>query len=214
MDYYDQLIYESIKASTESNPCDLVQILFHVDGRDKSILLYEQLKYGLQRLITNGKIREISPHKFIGSEREEESKAFSGLSIEEYQQACQDYRTYFEEIYGSIDSDDDELDYQKLIIKWKLPTRITTIEEELDKAEILIKEIENVLDPNEAGIFDFEESDEFIEIPIYGRDSNEVTDSIYSLIKDVFKKHPCPSGSYIIRIYNESGEGFVSDLIL
>lgn len=205
MDYYDQLIYEAIQSSTPSGPCDLVYIFGYVDGRDKSVLSHDQLNGGLQRLIEDGRIKEIIPHKFILTKGEEAS-SFSGLSIPQYEQACLDYLDYFEKIAGPRDDDDEDdgLDFQKVLIMWKLPSGQSANFEDLDKVQGLVNELMKVLDKDEAGIFDFGGIEGFIEVPIYGKEGDEATDAIYSLIIDVFNAYPTPAGSHIVRVDDEN----------
>jgi len=205
MDYYDQLIYEAIQSSTPSGPCGLVYILGYVDGRDKSILSHDQFNGGLQRLIEDGRIKEVLPHKFIATKGEEAS-SFSGLSIPQFEQAYLDYREAFEKIAGPIDDDvlDDGLDFQKVLIMWKLPNGRCANFEDLDQVQGLVNELEKVLDEDEAGIFDFGGIEGFIEVPIYGKEGDEATDTIYSLIIDVFTAYPKPPGSHIVRVDDEN----------
>ena len=88
-------VSERASGHTPEQPQDLVGIIYHVDGRMKITLLYDELARRLQRLIENGRIAELPRHKFYEVTDGSAPRTFSGLTREEQSQAEEAYRKRF-----------------------------------------------------------------------------------------------------------------------
>lgn len=87
----DRAIFKAIKNIKEDHPQNLVNILGVVDSQQKLILTYEELQDGLQRLIANGQVAEASPGHYFDPAGQPHSSEFSGISTEDYKEACHEY---------------------------------------------------------------------------------------------------------------------------
>ena len=91
----DNYIFEALRGSTKAHPQDLVDVLYHVDGRMKLVMSLDELAGGLLRLIEQGKIGESDRHRFYEITDGTPPKPFSGLTLDEYRQVCEAYQKWF-----------------------------------------------------------------------------------------------------------------------
>jgi hypothetical protein len=142
------------------------------------------------------------------------TKAFSGLSEEEHDAACRQYRKMFEAILREIESEP-ELDLGPLVI-----CRLTfegdggfsdeAQETADDLAEMMAQILPNV---GHADVNGFERSSEYINILIYGAGSNAEVDLVYDAVAPLFRVFPARAGSCIIRHYDNRQREVISDLV-
>jgi hypothetical protein len=99
---FDTRIFEAVEGGTLEKPHDLVQILAYVDSREKLVLSHEELSGGLQRLVEQGRIAELPRHRFYRTADDSAPRTFSGLTLEEYREACEAYRKWFWKTYKEL----------------------------------------------------------------------------------------------------------------
>ena len=97
---FDIRILEAIKGATRGKPKDLAGILAYVDSRERVVLTHQEMEGGLRRLVESECVAEASDHRFYEISAEVERRAFSGLTPEDYQQACEEYRQRFWETHA------------------------------------------------------------------------------------------------------------------
>lgn len=212
----DRSIFKAIKGHTEDNPQDLVGILACVDSQEKMLLTHEELSGGLQRLIQGNQIAEVAPHKYVDTAGRTFSPSFSGLSAGDHERACQEYGRWFEEqarLAHNKEPSEDDFSSQKLVIRWKLSGNDYATDDDEDAAEVFAVQIERILDQtHRAEVNGFEFGPGYIDILIFGKETDDDTDEIYADIVSIFRSFGCPPGSNIIREY-EGGDEIVSDTI-
>jgi hypothetical protein len=212
----DRSIFKAIKGHTEDKPQDLVGILAYVDSREKLLLTHEELSGGLERLIRGNQIAEVVPHKFVDTAGRPYSHNFSRLSLSDHEQACQAYRKWFEEqcrLFDNRESSEDDFSRQKVVIRWKLSGSDYATDDDEDSAEVFADQIEPILNQSHrAEVNGFEFGPGYIDILIFGKETDDDTDEIYADIVSAFRSFGCPPGSCIIREYEGRGE-VVSDTI-
>ena len=93
--HLDRRVSEAVALLTREEPADLVHILHYVDSREKLTLSRDELARALERLIARGKIVEITPLHFAPADASEGPGSFSGVSAEQYQNACDKYAGQF-----------------------------------------------------------------------------------------------------------------------
>jgi hypothetical protein len=99
---FDDRIFEAVRGGTQDKPRDLVDIFAYVDSREKVVLSQQELVGGLQRLIEQGRIGELSRHRFHEVIVGPAPRTFSGLTPVEYEQACEAYRKWFWKTYKEL----------------------------------------------------------------------------------------------------------------
>jgi hypothetical protein len=213
----DRRIFKAIKGHSESNPQDLVSILAYVDSQERLVLTHEELSGGLQRLIESGQIAESRPHKYFDTAGQSHSRVFSGLSLQDHEEACQAYRKWFWEQGRKVQNrkpSGNDLTRQKIVIRWKLKGDEYATDADEDAAEALTEQIDPILRQNEqAEINGFEFGPGYIDILIFGRETDDDTDTVYADIVTAFRAFGCPPGSCIMRQYEDRDEEVISDTV-
>jgi hypothetical protein len=193
----------------------LVDIIAAVDSQERLVLSHEELDGGLRRLSEAGRIREVERLRFCAAVGDG-TKAFSGLSEEEHDTACRQYRKMFEAILREIESEPEpELDLEPLVI-----CRLTfegdggfsdeAQETADDLAEMMAQILPNVA---HADVNGFERSSGYINILIYGAGTNAEVDLVYGAVAPLFRAFPARTGSCIIRHYDNRQREVISDLV-
>ena len=95
---FDTRILEAVNGSTREKPKDLASILAYVDFRERLLLTHQEMAGGLCRLVEQGLIAEVADHRFHEVAPTGTPGAFSGLTPEKYQQACEAYQERFRAI--------------------------------------------------------------------------------------------------------------------
>ena len=214
---FDRRILKAIKSHSETAPQDLVGILAYVDSQEKLVLTHEELSGGLQRLIESGEIAEATPHKYFDTAGQSHSRGFSGLSLQDHEEACQAYRKWFWEQYRKVQNkepSEDDFTRQKIVIRWKLKGDEYATDADEDAAEALTEQIDSILRQNKrAEINGFEFGPGCIDILIFGKETDDDTDAIYAAIVATFRGFGCPPGSCVIRQYEYRDEEVISDTV-
>ena len=212
----DRSIFKAIKGHTPENPCDLVGILYFVDGRERLVLSHEELSGGLQRLIQAGQIAKAEPHRYFESAGQTHAFTFSAISQDDYKKACEAYQKKFWEEYRAVkgrEPSPDDFTRQKLVIRWKLEGRNYATDDDEDAAELLCEQLDAILSRTKlAEINGVEFGPGYINILIFGKETDDDLDFIYADIAPAFRAFNCPPGSQIIRFYEQQGE-VVSDVV-
>jgi hypothetical protein len=212
--YLDRRIYKAITGYTPDHAQSLVGILAYVDSQEKMLLTHEELVGGLKRLIEAGLVTEATNHAFFESVRTDAARAFSGISPDVFESACRDYHNWFA---SQLQQDDDGAAFtrQKLVIRWKLNGDTYPTDNDEDATETFATAIESAIAESGLGeINGFEHGAGLIDILIFGRETDDDVDDIYSLIADTFKSYGCPPGSCIIKCYHDPRREVVCDEIL
>ena len=214
---FDRRILKAIKGHSETDPQDLVGILAYVDSQERLVLNHEELSGGLQRLIESGQIAEATPHKYFDTAGQSHSRVFSGLSLQDHEEACQAYRNWFWEESQKVQSkepSEDDFTRQKIVIRWKLKGAEYATDADEDAAEALSEQIDAILRQNKrAEINGFEFGPGCIDILIFGKETDDDTDAIYADIVATFRAFGCPPGSCIVRQYEYRDEEVISDTV-
>jgi hypothetical protein len=213
----DRRIFKAIKGHSETHPQDLVSILAYIDSQEKLVLTHEELSGGLQRLIESGQIAEAIPHKYFDTVGQSHSRAFSGISLQDHEEACQAYLKLFSEQDREVQNErpsEDDFTRQKIVIRWKLKGDEYPTDADEDAAEALTKKVDSILRQNQrAEINGFEFGPGCIDILIFGKETDDDTDAIYGDILATFRVFGCPPGSCIVRQYEDRDEEVISDIV-
>ena len=202
--YLDRRIFKAVKGHTSTQPQTLVGILAYVDSQEKMVMTHEEFSGGLTRLIDDGLIAEADTHQFFEVVGSIQPSTFSGLSPDEHESACRDYRKWFDE---QLQRDDPGADFtrQKLVIRWKLDGDSYGTDDDEDATEAFANAIEPAIENSGlAEINGFENGPGLIDILIFGKETDDDMDDLYALIVDTFKAYGCPKGSCIIKCYGEA----------
>ncbi len=212
---FDRRIFKAIKGHSETNPQDLVSILAYVDSQERLVLTHAELSG--ERLIESGQIAEATPHKYFDTSGQSYSRVFSGLSLQDHEEACQAYRKVFWEHYRkdqNKEPSEDDFTQQKIVIRWKLKGDEYATDADEDAAEALTERLDPILRlTNRAEINGFEFSPGYIDILIFGKETDDDTDAIYADIVATFRAFGCPPGSCVIRQYEDRDEEVISDTV-
>ena len=214
---FDRRILKAIKSHSETAPQDLVGILAYVDSQEKLVLTHEELSGGLQRLIESGQIAEATPHKYFDTAGQSHSRVFSGLSLQDHEEACQAYRKWFWEESQKVQNkepSEDDFTRQKIVIRWKLKGDEYATDADEDAADAFTEQIDAILRQSKrAEINGFEFGPGCIDILIFGKETDDDTDAIYADIVATFRGFGCPPGSCVIRQYEYRDEEVISDTV-
>lgn len=102
---------------------------------------------------------------------------------------------------------DDDFTRQKLVIRFKLNHNDFPNDDDEAHAEGLALRLQAMLtEDGRAEINGFELVAGWIDILIFGNETDYDTDAIYAKIAPIFLDYPCLKGSYIVRQYSELGE--------
>ncbi len=99
---YDELILEAISKRASVEVVSLVEILWYVDGRNKTLLNYDEVDGGLRRLIQDKRIIEADHLQYRVRSDGDEDRSFSGLNGLEYEAALTEYRRQFFAAYSAL----------------------------------------------------------------------------------------------------------------
>ena len=109
---------------------------------------------------------------------------------------------------------DAEFTRVKIVVRWSLPEHEFPTEDDQQAVEKLAERMDRILGQSTlAEVGGFQSGCGYIDILIHGKETDEDTDEIYSLIVDSFRGAGCPVGSCIIRRYREPETEAVSDII-
>ena len=137
--------------------------------------------------------------------------------MKDHEEACQAYRKRFWEQYGKVqneESSEDDFTRQKIVIRWKLKGDEYATDADEDAAEALTEQIDAILSQNKpAEINGFEFGPGYIDILIFGKETDDDTDAIYADIVAAFRAFRCPAGSCIIRQYEDKDDEVISDTV-
>lgn len=213
----DRRIFKAIEGYSETHPQDLVTILAYVDSQEKLVLSHEELSGGLQRLIESGQIAEATTRKYFDTAGQSHSRKFSGVSLQDHEEACEAYRKWFSEALRRVEdkaSAGDDLTRQKIVIRWKVRSDEYASDADEDAAGALAEQIDSLLSrDNRAEINGLEFGPDCIDILVFGKETDEDTDAIYADIAATFRAFGCPAGSCIIRHYVDRDEEVISDIV-
>ncbi len=211
-------IYEAIKGRSEKGAASLADIIGAVDYYERVIFSCEELENGLRDLIQHGKIAEISKHKFVDAKGQSYPRTFSGVTEDEWEQAYKQYSREFNEVAAKVNAELDAeeaegrvLSREKIIVRW---ARTDDYARDEAKTEKLAEQLETALTHRglaTTGGFDI--SKKYIDIPIFGKESDTDTDMIYRDIADIVRAFGCPCGSCIVRRYHDQNREVISDTI-
>jgi hypothetical protein len=211
--HLDSRIYNAIKGHTAAKPQNLAGIIAYVDSQEKLVITREELSTGITRLIEDGLVAESEKHLFVETVKKGAAGSFSGISADEYETAFREYLKSFDE---RVQQDDPGVDFtcQKLIIRWKLDGDAYGTDEDEDAAEAFADAVEPAIAKSGLGeISGFEYGPGIIDILIFGKETEDDIEEIYSLVVDTFKSYGCPSGSCIIKCYDNPRRDVACDRI-
>ena len=109
----------------------------------------------------------------------------------------------------------DDFTRQKIVIRFKLSHNDFPTDEDEKEAEGLAMQLDAVLTEDGRGeINGMEYMAGWMNILIFGRETDDDTDNIYEQIRPAFLDYPYLRGSHIVRWYGEIGENMeVSDTV-
>ena len=138
------------------------------------------------------------------------------MPADEYDRACDAYHAMFaaalEELEARPPSPDDKT-RQKIVVRWNLGLAFPTHSDE-DAIEPLIEMISLALEADgRAEVNGCECGMGHIDVLIFGKETDDDTDDIYSMIRPVVVGFACPPGSCIVRQYDEPKREVISDIV-
>lgn len=103
--------------------------------------------------------------------------------------------------------EDEGLTRQKIIIRFRLSHNDWHTAEDENDATRLAMRLDSVLtEDGRAEINGFEFMAGWIDILIFGSETDEDTNAIYETVAPIFRAYPCLEGSHIVRLYGNLGE--------
>jgi hypothetical protein len=216
MSAYDRDIFRAIDGRPEQNPQDLPGILAAVDARQRLILSHEELVKGLARLIEAGKVVEAGSYRYYVPKTPPSVRSFSGISLAIYHRACEDYREKFSKSVQELESrpsTPEDRTRQKIVVRWGLARRAYASDSDEDAIEPLVEMIDDALQADgRAEVIGCEHGPGFIDVLIFGTETDADTDDIYAIVLPVVTGFGCPPGSCIIRQYDDPRREVITDV--
>ncbi|MEM9701906.1 MAG: hypothetical protein AAF907_05635 [Planctomycetota bacterium] len=216
----DRSIYQSIRRYTAERPQTPVGILWAVDARERLVLSHEELSGGLSRLIADGLVAEVAPHRYCDTStltdaEREASQPFSGWSKTDHERAVQDYRNEFRHQLKKLEkeADDDGFTQQVMSLRCATPGGRWPTEEDECAAEELAEAVEPLLaETGLAEVNGFEQYRGGIDVLIFARENVDLQ-SLYKVVAPAFRKFGCLPGSSILLIDPATQSEIETDLV-
>ena len=210
----ERYIFKAISGYSIKKPQKITGIIAHIDSSERFIISHDELVSGLEKLIDVGYIAETDSNNFFDSTNKDYQSKFSGITEADYASAVDDYKGYFQEQLNIMNKDtDDDFQNKKLIIYLTTPNVRWPIDDDEDMATELATIIDPVISQSGLGeINGFEYGEGAIEIVIFGKEGDFVTDQLYKLVAPKFQLFSCLAGSHIVKFYNTHDKEVKSDI--
>ncbi|HEY1406225.1 MAG TPA: hypothetical protein VF857_06420 [Spirochaetota bacterium] len=205
MDFTDD-IKQILKNTSQDSPIGIKTLIQAVDARQRMIISYGELVHDLQFLFDANFAGQKSPSLFYKLKADEKNKGpFRIFSEDEFAISLIEYQSDAREFViddTADDNDDEKYGFLKVTIRWKLShDEMPEIEDE-DIVDDFTLSLENELAKTSvAEVNGYEMTPGFVDIVVYGGETDKNTDDVYRAVTAVYKKWEIPSGSYIIKHY-------------
>jgi hypothetical protein len=213
----DRDIFKAIEGYSEHSPQDLPGILWAVDAHQRLVLTHGELNSGLAKLIEAGKVAEAGKFRYFAPESPPAVTSFSGVSLDEYNRACNAYHENFLAAVQELDSrfpSPEDKTRQKIVVRWSLPEQRYASDSDKDAIEPLIEMIAQALEADgRAEVIGCENGPGLIDVLIFGKETDADTDDLYAIIRPIATSFACPPGSCIIRQYEDQKREVTSDVV-